>query len=86
MIKSKPYKEQIKFLAHQHKEAIDQISAPSFYYYNPAWPDFILEASEFYQHPVRKVVDDLVNYRNSFSFQKDRTFMVALLAQRGAAA
>ena len=85
MIK-KPYKEHIKFLAHLHKDEIDQITSPSFYYYNPQWPAFVLKASDHYQHPVRKVVDDLASYRNSFTFQKDRTAFVALIAAEGEAA
>lgn len=85
-MRRKSYKEHIKLLAHMHKEVIDKISTPSFYYYNPQWPQFILEASDHYQHPVRKVVDDLVNYRNSFTFQKEKAFMAALIAAEGEAA
>lgn len=85
-MRQKSYKEQIKFLAHLHKETIDKISSPSFYYFNPQWPEFITSTSEFYQQPVRKVVDDLVGYRNSFTFQKEKAFMAALLAAEGVAA
>lgn len=85
-MRQKSYKEQIRFLAHLHKETIDKISSPSFYYFNPQWPEFIASTSEFYQQPVRKVVDDLVGYRNSFTFQKDRTYMLAILAAEREAA
>ena len=80
----KSYKEQIKFLAHLHKEEIDEIGKPSFYYYNPVWPEFILATSEHYGHPARKIVDDLMQYRNSFTFQKDRSFMLAMISKEAA--
>lgn len=79
-MRRKSYKEHIKLLAHKHKDAIDEISKPSFYYFNPIWPEFITATSDHYQHPVRKVVDDLVHYRNSFTFQKDKASMAALIA------
>lgn len=81
---NRSYKEQIKYLAHKHKDTVDHISTVHFYYSCAEWPDFIKQTSEHYQQPTKKVVDDLDHYRNSFQFQKDRKEMEALLAQEAA--
>lgn len=78
------YREQIKELAHRHSQTIDQITAPSFFFFNPQWPDFVQECSEHYQHPCTKIVDDLHSYRNSFGYQKERQTYLRKLEREAA--
>lgn len=77
MTTKQPYKQHIKSLAHLHADTVTQIAAPDFYFYDPKWPDFVLKASEQYGKPPTKIVDDLISYRNSFPFQRDKSAYAA---------
>jgi hypothetical protein len=55
----------------------------SFFYFTNEWPRFVTDTCDQYNLLPQKVAEDLIYYRSSFGFQKEKSSMIKQLSEQG---